>query len=122
MTKVNADKNRRPIMSRVVSSYGEQVSTNRSPVSGGLNIKGQNSLRQAVFGVSIGLATGTLASLTWFAGNMNLFSDSLPGLVVAGLTYAAVAIVNAYRGKPIEDIAKEITDQILGEENDVSDR
>lgn len=107
-------------LSRSFVSYGEQVSTNRSPATGVPNIKGQNSLRQAVFGVSIGLAAGTLASATWFAGNMHLFSDSLPGLVVAGLTYAAVAIVNAYRGKPIEEIAKEITDQILGEEGDVS--
>ena len=109
-------------MSRLVSSYGEQVSTIRSSVTGGPNIKGQNTLRQAVFGISIGLATGTLASLTWFAGNMNLFSESLPGIVIAGLTYAAVAVINACRGKPIEEIAQDITDQILGEETDVSDR
>lgn len=113
-----SDEKQRPIMSRIRSFYGEQVSTNRSPVSGGTNIKGQNNRRQIVFGISTGIAAGLLTSLTYFAGNMHLFTESLPGVISAALTYGAVALWNSFRGKPVEEIAKDITDAILGEEGD----
>ena len=114
------DKNRRPIMSRIRSFYGEQVSTIRSPAIGDTNIKGQNNRRQIVFGISTGIAAGLLTSLTYFAGNIHLFTESLPAVLATALTYGAVALLNAYRGKPIEEIAKEITDAVMGEETDES--
>ena len=114
------DKNRRPIMSRIRSFYGEQVSTIRSPAIGDTNIKGQNNRRQIVFGISTGIAAGLLTSLTYFAGNMHLFTESLPAVLATALTYGAVALLNAYRGKPIEEIAKEITDAVMGEETNES--
>lgn len=106
-------------LSRFAASYGEQVST-KIPVTGGSNIKGQNNRRQIVFGASLGLAAGIMTSLTYFAGNMHLFAESLPAVVVTALTYGSIALLNAYRGKPIEEIAKEITDRVMGEETDES--
>lgn len=114
------DEKQRPIMSRIRSFYGEQVSTIRSPAIGDTNIKGQNNRRQIVFGISTGIAAGLLTSLTYFAGNMHLFTESLPAVLATALTYGAVALLNAYRGKPIEEIAKEITDAVMGEETDES--
>lgn len=105
-------------MSPSVVNSGEQVSTNRLPAIGGTNIKGQNNRRQIVFGISTGVAAGLLTSLTYFAGNMHLFTESLPAVLATALTYGAVALLNAYRGKPIEEIAKEITDRVMGEETD----
>ena len=107
-------------MSRIRSFYGEQVSTIRSPAIGDTNIKGQNNRRQIVFGISTGIAAGLLTSLTYFAGNIHLFTESLPAVLATALTYGAVALLNAYRGKPIEEIAKEITDAVMGEETDES--
>jgi len=114
------DEKQRPIMSRIRSFYGEQVSTIRSPAIGDTNIKGQNNRRQIVFGISTGIAAGLLTSLTYFAGNMHLFTESLPAVLATALTYGAVALLNAYRGKPIEEIAQEITDAVMGEETDES--
>lgn len=105
-------------LSRVTASYGEQVSTTRLPAIGDANIKGQNNRRQIVFGVSMGLAAGVLTSLGFFAGNMQILTDSLPGVVGTALTYAVIALFNSLRGKPIEEIAQEITDRIAGEEKD----
>ncbi len=113
------DKNRRQIMSRIRSFYGEQVST-KIPATGGTNIKGHNNRRQIVFGISTGIAAGLLTSLTYFAGNMHLFTESLPAVLATALTYGAVALLNAYRGRPIEEIAQEITDAVMGEETDES--
>lgn len=105
-------------LSRVFASYGEQVSTDRSPATGAANIKGQNNRRQIVFGVSMGLAAGLLTSLGFFAGNMHLFTESLPGVLGTALTYGAVALWNSYRGKTIEELAGEITDRVVGDEDD----
>jgi len=112
-----SEEKQRPIMSRVLSFYGEQVST-KIPAIGDTNIKGHNNRRQIVFGISTGIAAGLLTSLTYFAGNMHLFTGSLPAVLATALTYGAVALLNAYRGKPIEEIAKEITDTVMGEEID----
>lgn len=84
----------------------------------GPDIKGQNNRRQIAYGVSLGLAAGLVTSLGYFAGNMHLFTESLPGVISAALTYGAVALWNSFRGKPVEEIAKDITDAILGEEGD----
>lgn len=108
-------------MSRDFPFYGEQVSSNRTLVTGDANIKGQNNRRQIVFGLSMGLAGGLLTSLGFFAGNMHLFTESLPAVIGTVLTYGIVAIWNTYRGKPIEEIAQEITDRLMGEEKDEDD-
>ena len=108
-------------LTRLNMNYGEQVSTNRSPVTGVANIIGQNNRRQIVFGVSMGLAAGLLTSLGFFAGNMHLFTESLPGVLGTALTYGAVALWNSYRGKTIKELADEITDRVVGEKDDEPD-
>lgn len=102
-------------VSRDHSFYGHEVA-NSFTSDGDVDIKGQNNRRQIVFGLSMGLAGGLVTSLGFFAGNMHLFAESLPAVVVTVLTYGLVAIWNTYRGKPIEEIAKEITDRVMGEE------
>lgn len=99
-------------------SYGERVSTIRH-LAGAPDIKGQNNLRQALYGVSLGVIAGAVVSLGWFAGHIHEFTGSLPGIVSAGIVYAVVAAYNALKGQSVEEVAREVVDTILGkDEND----
>lgn len=99
-------------------SYGERVSTIRH-LTGAPDIKGQNNLRQALYGVSLGVIAGAVVSLGWFAGHIHEFTGSLPGIVSAGIVYAVVAAYNALKGRPVEEVARDVVDVIMGKgEND----
>jgi hypothetical protein len=103
-------------LSRVIASYGEQVSTDRSPAPGGVNIKGQNNGRQILTAIATGLVVGVTTTLGIFASNPAMLTETLPTIFA---TVGSMALVSAYNwvtGRKIKDVAKDIVDGVLGEE------
>ena len=109
----------RPIMSQSVINSGQQV--NRHLADREFDIKGQNNTRQIATALATGLVVGLGTTFGMFAGNPQMLTDSLPPMFAALGATLIVAATNWFRGKPVEEFAKEIVDRVLGEQDDAAD-
>lgn len=103
-------------LSRIASSYGEQVSTDRSLAPGGVNIKGHNNGRQILTAIATGLVVGVSTTLGIFASNPAMLTETLPTIFATVGSMALVSAYNWVRGREIQDVARDIVDKVLGEE------
>lgn len=109
-------------LSRLIASYGEQVSKHRPPGTGGTNIKGQNNGRQILTAIAAGAVVGVTTTLGIFASHPAMITEALPPVFAAVGAMALVSAYNWLRGRPIEDVARDVVDFVLGEEKDDANR
>lgn len=83
-----------------------------------MNIKGQINGRQLAAAIATGLVAGVTTTLGIIASNPGMITDALPPVFAAVGAMGIVSAYNWFRGQPIEDVAKDIVDRVLGKEGD----
>ena len=111
---MNQEK-QRPIMSRDVANSGYQAENGL--MRGEYDIKVQNNTRQIATALATGLVVGLGTTVGMFASNPQMLTGALPPMLAALGATLIVAAANWFRGQPVEQVAKDIVDRVLGEDH-----
>lgn len=109
-------------LSRIVLFYGQKVSKNRQPLIGVPNIRGQINWWQLAFILVSATLTGLIAAGNHVAGMQGKLAESIGGVLAAALVAAVTSGVAMLSGRPVEDIAEEIIDEMRGKDDDGAPR
>lgn len=81
-----------------------------------MDIRGFLNVRQIVYAIATGLVVGVGASIEHLSTHPELIKGAI-GPMLGGLAMTALSATwFAWRGRPVDEVAKEITDKILGDD------
>lgn len=109
-------------LSRIVLFYGQKVSTNRQPLTGVPNIRGQINWWQLAIVLLSGILTGVIAAANHIAGMQGQLAESIGGILAGALVAAITGGVAMLSGKPVQDIAEDIIDGVRGKDDEGAPR
>lgn len=105
-------------LSRIAAYYGQRVSTNRQPLTGVPNIRGQINWWQLAVILTSATLTGLMAAGNHLAGMQGQLAESIGGVLAAALVAAITSGVALLSGKPVEEIAQDIVEGVAGKDGE----
>lgn len=81
-----------------------------------MNIRGFLNARQLVVVLASGGFVGISAAIDYVVRHPEMVNAALGPFMASLVTSALVGAWSAYSGRPVEDVAKEVADQVFGED------